>query len=75
MWRDAYNLDQQDIRHDAIDDAPLFVEPGRAEALPLPAERLIVAGFFAEVFDRLPAHDLRASLDAAVAAKVSSVLA
>lgn len=31
MWRDAYNLDQQDIRHDAIDDAPLFVEPGSAE--------------------------------------------
>ena len=39
------------------------------------AERLIVAGFFAEVFDRLPADDLRAALDAAVAAKVSSVLA
>jgi Fe-S cluster assembly protein SufD len=39
------------------------------------AERLIVAGFFAEVFDKLPANDLRPSLDAAVAAKLSAVLA
>jgi len=39
------------------------------------AERLIVAGFFAEVFDQLPAHDLRPVLDAAVAAKLSAVLA
>lgn len=39
------------------------------------AERLIVAGFFAEVFDKLPASDLRPALDAAVAAKVSAVLA
>jgi Fe-S cluster assembly protein SufD len=39
------------------------------------AERLIVAGFFAEVFDQLPANDLRPSLDAAVAAKLSAVLA
>ena len=39
------------------------------------AERLIVAGFFAEVFDRLPANDLRPALDAAVAAKLSAVLA
>jgi Fe-S cluster assembly protein SufD len=39
------------------------------------AERLIVAGFFAEVFDKLPANDLRPALDAAVAAKLSAVLA
>jgi Fe-S cluster assembly protein SufD len=39
------------------------------------AERLIVAGFFAEVFDKLPASDLRPTLDAAVAAKLSAVLA
>ena len=39
------------------------------------AERLIVAGFFAEVFDQLPSNDLRPSLDAAVAAKLSAVLA
>jgi Fe-S cluster assembly protein SufD len=39
------------------------------------AERLIVAGFFAEVFDQFPASDLRASLDAAVAAKLRAVLA
>ncbi len=34
------------------------------------AERLIVAGFFAEVFDALPVSDLRPTLDAAVAAKL-----
>ncbi len=39
------------------------------------AERLIVAGFFAEVFDKLPANTLRPSLDAAVAAKLEAVLA
>jgi Fe-S cluster assembly protein SufD len=39
------------------------------------AERLIVAGFFAEVFDAFPASDLRAVLDAAVAAKLTAVLA
>ncbi len=39
------------------------------------AERLIVAGFFAEVFDKLPANTLRSSLDAAVAAKLEAVLA
>lgn len=39
------------------------------------AERLIVAGFFAEVFDKLPANDLRPTLDAAVAAKLTAVLA
>jgi Fe-S cluster assembly protein SufD len=42
---------------------------------PRVAERLIVAGFFAEVFDLLPANDLRPMLDAAVAAKLSAVLA
>jgi len=41
---------------------------------PRVAERLIVAGFFAEVFDLLPANDLRPMLDAAVAAKLSAVL-
>ena len=39
------------------------------------AERLIVAGFFADVFDQLPASDLRPTLDAAVAAKLQAVLA
>ena len=39
------------------------------------AERLIVAGFFAEVLDQLPANDLRPTLDAAVAAKLTAVLA
>ena len=39
------------------------------------AERLIVAGFFAEVFDALPATSLRPQLDAAVAAKLTAVLA
>jgi Fe-S cluster assembly protein SufD len=39
------------------------------------AERLIVAGFFAEAFDRMPADEVRADLDAAVAAKLSAVLA
>ncbi|MEO6318909.1 MAG: SufD family Fe-S cluster assembly protein [Acidimicrobiales bacterium] len=38
------------------------------------AERLIVAGFFADVFDKLPASDLRPVLDAAVAAKLQAVL-
>jgi Fe-S cluster assembly protein SufD len=39
------------------------------------AERLIVAGFFAEVFDLFPANSLRDDLDAAVAAKLTKVLA
>ena len=39
------------------------------------AERLIVAGFFADVFDKLPRTSLRPSLDAAVAAKLEKVLA
>jgi Fe-S cluster assembly protein SufD len=39
------------------------------------AERLIVAGFFAEVFDRLPVTDLRTRLETAVAAKLEAVLA
>ncbi|MGQ0830711.1 MAG: Fe-S cluster assembly protein SufD, partial [Microthrixaceae bacterium] len=39
------------------------------------AERLIVAGFFAEVFDRLPVTDLRTRLEAAVASKLEAVLA
>ena len=39
------------------------------------AERLIVAGFFAEVLDQLPVPDLRDRLDAAVAAKLRAVLA
>jgi len=39
------------------------------------AERLIVAGFFDEVFAAFPGTDLRTELDAAVAAKVEAVLA
>jgi Fe-S cluster assembly protein SufD len=39
------------------------------------AERLIVAGFFAEVFDRLPVADLRATLDSLVEAKLEAVMA
>ncbi len=39
------------------------------------AERLIVAGFFAEVFDKMPSNTLRPGLDAAVAAKLEAVLA
>ncbi len=39
------------------------------------AERLIVAGFFAEVFDAFPATSLRPQLDAAVAGKLTAVLA
>ena len=41
----------------------------------LVAERLIVAGFFAEVFDAMPSNHLRPQLDAAVAAKLTAVLA
>jgi len=39
------------------------------------AERLILAGFFAEVFDRFPGTGLRPSLDAVVASKLEAVLA
>lgn len=39
------------------------------------AERLIVGGFFDEVLSAFPGDDLRAELDAAVAAKVQAVLA
>jgi Fe-S cluster assembly protein SufD len=39
------------------------------------AERLIVAGFFAEVFDAFPATTFRPQLDAAVAAKLTEALA
>jgi Fe-S cluster assembly protein SufD len=39
------------------------------------ADRLIVAGFFDEVFDAFPGNDLRDELDAAVGAKVQAVLA
>jgi Fe-S cluster assembly protein SufD len=39
------------------------------------AERLIVAGFFAEVFDAFPSTGLRPQLDDAVAGKLSAVLA
>ncbi|MFL6203912.1 MAG: Fe-S cluster assembly protein SufD [Acidimicrobiales bacterium] len=38
------------------------------------AERLIVSGFFADVFDAFPATALRPDLDAAVAAKLTAVL-
>ena len=39
------------------------------------AERLVVAGFLAEVFDQMPGSDLRPTLDAAVSAKLEAVLA
>lgn len=39
------------------------------------AERLILAGFFAEVFDQLPPTVLRSRLDAIVASKLEKVLA
>jgi len=39
------------------------------------AERLVVAGFLAEVFDQMPGSELRSSLDAVVAAKLEAVLA
>ena len=39
------------------------------------AERLIVAGFFAEVLDQLPVQDLRDRLDAAVGAKLQAAVA
>jgi Fe-S cluster assembly protein SufD len=39
------------------------------------AERLIVAGFFAEVFDAFPDARLRPQLDAAVAGKLTAALA
>jgi Fe-S cluster assembly protein SufD len=39
------------------------------------AERLIVAGFLAEVFDQMPGSELRDRLDAVVAAKLEAVLA
>lgn len=38
------------------------------------AERLILAGFFAEVFDQLPVGALRPTLDAAVAAKLEAAV-
>lgn len=41
----------------------------------LVAERLIVAGFFAEVFDQLPVGDLRPVLDSFVEAKLEKVMA
>ncbi|MEX2294559.1 MAG: Fe-S cluster assembly protein SufD [Acidimicrobiales bacterium] len=39
------------------------------------AERLIVAGFFAEVFDKFPVNSLRDELNTAVAGKLERVLA
>jgi Fe-S cluster assembly protein SufD len=57
-----------------IDEEQRFYLESRGVPTPV-AERLIVAGFFAEVFDRLPADDLRATLDAAVADKLTAVLA
>lgn len=39
------------------------------------AERLIVAGFFADVLDALPVAGLREGLDAAIAAKLRAVMA
>jgi Fe-S cluster assembly protein SufD len=57
-----------------IDEEQRFYLESRGVPTPV-AERLIVAGFFAEVFDGFPATDLRPRLDAAVAAKLEKVLA
>jgi Fe-S cluster assembly protein SufD len=57
-----------------IDEEQRFYLESRGIPTPV-AERLIVAGFFAEVFDRLPVGDLRPQLDAAVEAKLEAVMA
>jgi Fe-S cluster assembly protein SufD len=57
-----------------IDEEQRFYVESRGIPTPV-AERLILAGFFAEVLDQLPVADLRARLDAAVAAKLEAVLA
>jgi Fe-S cluster assembly protein SufD len=57
-----------------IDEEQRFYLESRGVPTPV-AERLIVAGFFAEVLDRLPAPDLRERLDAAVGAKLRAVAA
>ena len=57
-----------------IDEEQRFYLESRGVPTPV-AERLIVAGFFAEVLDRLPVTDLRDRLDAAVTAKLEGALA
>jgi Fe-S cluster assembly protein SufD len=56
-----------------IDEEQRFYLESRGIPTPV-AERLIVAGFFAEVFDRLPVGDLRAELDSFVEAKLEAVM-
>jgi Fe-S cluster assembly protein SufD len=55
-----------------IDEEQRFYLESRGVPTPV-AERLIVAGFFADVLDRLPTPALRDRLDAAVAAKLEAV--
>ncbi len=57
-----------------IDEEQRFYLESRGVPTPV-AERLIVAGFLAEVFDQMPGDELRGALDAAVAAKLEAVLA
>jgi Fe-S cluster assembly protein SufD len=57
-----------------IDEEQRFYLESRGVPTPV-AERLIVAGFLAEVFDQMPSTELRGDLDAAVAAKLEAVLA
>lgn len=57
-----------------IDEEQRFYLESRGVPTPV-AERLIVAGFLAEVFDQMPSNGLRHVLDAAVAAKLERVLA
>jgi Fe-S cluster assembly protein SufD len=57
-----------------IDEEQRFYLESRGIPTPT-AERLIVAGFLAEVFDQMPAKELRPVLDDAVAAKLEAVLA
>jgi Fe-S cluster assembly protein SufD len=57
-----------------IDEEQRFYLESRGVPTPV-AERLIVAGFFAEVLDLLPTDDLRGRLDAAVAEKLEGAVA
>ena len=57
-----------------IDEEQRFYLESRGIPTPV-AERLIVAGFFAEVFDRLPLGHLRPVVDAAVESKLEAVMA
>ncbi|HEY9555750.1 MAG TPA: Fe-S cluster assembly protein SufD, partial [Acidimicrobiales bacterium] len=56
-----------------IDEEQRFYLEARGIPTPI-AERLIVAGFFADVFDQLPVGELRSTLDAAVDAKLQGAM-